>query len=241
MPTPSLASPAMPDPGRPPEEQRVPPLDRKALPRDRSARSDAGSLPSPKPEQVATPALSYPGSELIGSGGPHEVLARIVVGDPLGIVARARVWLDANAYLVDSNRLGLRTMAHVAHSAKRYRGKPDLHAWIELLLERSVRELIEEDREGERKNRPIEVDEVAPYGFLCDALGLEAQTARRACVIFNGMAEYDRRVFYATSVMGKSLHRHVSEGFGPPARAEAALQRVLRRLSSLPGLPGGGP
>jgi hypothetical protein len=65
--------------------------------------------------------------------------------------------------------------------------------------------------------------------------------ARRACVIFNGMVEYDRKVFYATSVMGKSLHRHVSEGFGPPARAQAALQRVLLRLSSIDGMPGSAP
>ena len=187
------------------------------------------------------PVEKYAGSELLGSGSAQEILARILVGDPLGLAERSRVWLDRNAYLVDSNRLALRTMAHVAHSARRYRGKPDLHTWIELLLERSVRELVNDDREGERIGRPVEVDEVAPFAFVADALGIEPQLARRACVIFNGMAEYDRAVFYATSVLGKSLHRHVSEGFGPPARAEAALQRVLRRMSSIDGMPGGRP
>jgi len=230
----------MADPGVPPQDPRVESSDRLAPPRDSPARTEATSLKAtPQKNETAAPAR-YPGAELLGRGSAQEILARILVGDPLGLAERARVWLDRNAYLIDSNRLALRTMAHVAHSARHYLGKPDLHTWIEMLLERSVRELVGEDREGERMNRPVEPDEVAPFAFVADALGIEAGLARRACVIFNGLVEYDRKVFYATSVLGKSLHRHVSEGFGPPARAEAALQRVLRRLSSIEGMPGGG-
>lgn len=233
----------MPDPGVPPEEQRVRPVDRPATSRDHEVRpTDAsypGGQPAPPAGRQSSPP-SYPGAELIGSGSAREILARILVGDPLGLVARSRGWLDANSYLLDSNRLAMRAMAHVAHSARRYRGKPDLQTWIELLLERSVRELIDEDREAERQSRPIEAAGIAPYAFVADALGIAQPLARRACVIFNGMAEYDRRVFYATSVLGKSLHRHVSEGFGPPARAQAALQRVFRRLHAIDGMPGGG-
>lgn len=233
----------MSDTGVPPEEQRVQPADRPASSSDPVERPVGASCPlapvSDAKSDRPTPA-EYPGFELIGKGSAREILGRILVGDPLGLVERSRAWLDLHAYLVDSNRLAIRTLAHVAHSARHYRGKPDLHTWIELLLERSLRELINEDREAERLDRPILASENAPYGFVADALGIAASSARRACVIFNGMAEYDRRVFYATSVQGKSIHRHVSEGFGPPARAEAALQRVFRRMNSIEGMPGGG-
>lgn len=175
----------------------------------------------------------YPGSEIIGAGTAPEILARILVGDPLGIVARARGFLDERALLVDSQRLALRTMAHVAHSARHYRGRPTLQEWIDLLFERSVRELMREDLEAERSARPIAEGDAAPFEFVSDALGIEPAVARRVCVLFNGMVDYDRRVFYATTVMGKSLNRHVSEGNGPPARAEAALRRVLARLRHL--------
>jgi hypothetical protein len=231
----------MPDPGFSPEDSRVEPTDRTAPSRDPPARTEDVLSPSVARESAAHAAASYPGAELLCNGSPQEILARILIGDPLGLSSRARVWLDQNGYLVDSNRLALRTLAHVAHSARRYRGKPDLHSWIELLLERSVRDLINEDREAERQGRAVEVDEIAPFAFVSDALGIDPKLARRACVIFNGMVEYDRKVFYATSVMGKSMHRHVSEGFGPPARAQAALQRVLLRLSSIDGMPGSAP
>lgn len=235
---------SMSDPGLPPEEQRIQPVDRSATERNREARPDAGSSPSDAAakggEASVASASAFPGAELLASGTAKEVLERILVGDPLGVVDRARAWLDTHAFLIDSNRLGLRAMAHAAHSARRYRGKPDLHTWLELLMERSVKELVDEDREDERNGVRVVVDEVAPYAFIADALGIESALARRACVIFNGMVEYDRQVFYATSVLGKSMHRHVSEGFGPPARAEAALQRVLRRLNSIEGMPGSG-
>src|SRR6185436_11287869 len=107
-------------------------------PSDRAARPDAASSPSGAPgngsESAKVAAAAFPGAELLGSGTPLEILSRILVGDPLGVVDRSRAWLDAHAYLIDSNRLGLRAMAHAAHSARRYRGKPDLHTWIELLL-----------------------------------------------------------------------------------------------------------
>ncbi|HTF89403.1 MAG TPA: hypothetical protein VK843_13405 [Planctomycetota bacterium] len=229
------------DPGLPPEEQRIQPADRPETPRDRTVRPEGSSSPDPapaKPPEPVAAAAAFPGAELLGSGTAQEILARILVGDPLGVVDRSRAWLDTHAFLIDSNRLALRGMAHAAHSARRYRGKPDLHTWLELLLERSVRELVDEDRDAERRGQPVAPDEIAPYAFIADALGIQSALARRACVIFNGMAEYDRQVFYATSVLGKSIHRHVSEGFGPPARAEAALQRVLRRLNSIEGMPG---
>jgi hypothetical protein len=234
----------MPDPGSDPEEKRVTPADRSARSGDSTGRPAEESYPvdrAPSGEGERAPVTAaYPAAELIGSGSPQEIMARILAGDPLGIVDRARGWLDTHAFLVDSNRLALRTMAHVARSAKRYHGKPDLHTWIELLIERATRDLIQEDREADRLSRPVADDEIAPYGFLAEALGIEPALARRACVIFNGMAEYDRRAFYATAIQGKSMHRHVSEGHGPPARAEAALQRVLRRLLSIDGIQGGG-
>ncbi|MBK8178406.1 MAG: hypothetical protein IPK67_05820 [Planctomycetes bacterium] len=233
----------MPDPGSDPEEKRVTPADRRRPPSASSAWPKAESYPVAGTDgairdPVAVPR-SYPGAELIGAGTAQEILARILVGDPLGIVDRARGWLDAHAYLLDSNRLALRTMAHVARSARRYRGKPDLHSFIELLLGRATSELINEDREADRLGRPVHEDEIAPYAFLSEALGIDPSLARRACSIVNGMVEYDRRVFYATAIQGKSIQRHVSEGHGPPARAEAALQRVLRRLIAIDGMTGG--
>lgn len=230
----------MPDPGIPPEQKRVRPADRPAKSNDQSVPP---ALPSSASEGAADAAtrrgaeLSYPGSELIGTGTPKEILSRILLGDPLGLVARARGWLDVTAYLIDANRLAVRTMAHIAYSARRYQGKPDLSGWIELLMERAVKELINEDLQAERLKLPVAPDALAPFSFVADALGIDPSLARRACVIFNGMAEYDRRVFYATSVQGKSIHRHVSEGHGPPARADAALRRVLARLQSIDGMP----
>lgn len=236
----------MSQPGQEPEERRVTPKDQAATPGKPEARAGAEPSPvaRPEPQSPAQDALAagpFPGAEILTAGSPREIMRRILAGDPLGVVDRARHWLDANAFLLDSNRLALRTMAHIAHSARYYSGRPDLHTWIELLLERATKSLIDEDREADRLETPVEEDEIAPFAFLSDALGIEPSLARRACVVFNGMPEYDRRVFYATSVLGKSLQRHVSEGNGPPAKAEAALQRVLRSLRSIDGMPGSGP
>jgi len=161
------------------------------------------------------------------------VLAKLVEGDPLNIHERCMQRMRSRAVLVSLDRLALRAMARIARFAMKYRGLPELELWIRAQIDDSIEDLIVEDREAERACIPSTSSENGPYGFVSEALGVEPALARRVCVVFNNLADVERRAFWAVVMEGKPIERCAAEGQGSLADMRAALHNALLRLSLL--------
>jgi hypothetical protein len=180
-------------------------------------------------------ARRFPGSEILSQESPKRVLSRLVDGDPLEIQARCKEHVYDQAWLLSVSRVHLRSVARIAHAAMRYRGEPALDAWLKERVEQSTLELLEEDLEEERVGIPPAEPWDPRYAFVSEALGIEPTLARRACVEFNLLPHEVRCAYFAVVVEGKTIHRHVAEGHGPPDQARSHLKLALRTLGKAIG------
>lgn len=187
------------------------------------------------------PPSWYPGKDLLSGGSPREILEHLVDGDPLELGARCRERIEESAYLLDPDRLHLRAVARVAHAAARWRGEPALDQWLGERIERSMDELMDEDREDERSGIPPGEPWGARDSFLSETLGLEPTLARRACVAFNRLPFEVRSAYFAVAVQGKTVSQQATEGNGPPAAVRANVVRAVRAISEAIGRPFRGP
>ena len=194
------------------------------------ARPGEGRADDEPPDETPEP---FPGATLLRGTRPSQILARITDGDPLGVGPRVMQFLRKRAVLMDSARLCLRTMAHIAHDAPFYEGDPPITEWIGEVIERSVRDLMQEDAYDEATKSPLRQPTDERYDFLVNLLGIPPGKARRACVTFNALPSRDRRTFWAVCVEGKSVHRYVAEGNGPPKKVKRRIENVFRALSFL--------
>jgi hypothetical protein len=195
--------------------------------------------PRRKPEQRRAGGgnTSFPGSEILHQPSTRDVLRKILEGDPLGIAERSSLRLKERAILLDTARLTLRAMARTAHRARAYQGDPALSDWLAQRIDESIRDLIEEDREGERAGAPIGDDPEDRFAFLTETIGVTPAMARRVCVVFNDLPDERRHAFWSMVIEGKSLNRYVAEGHGPPDQAKEHLKQAFLALSLLQGPP----
>jgi hypothetical protein len=176
------------------------------------------------------PDADYPGRELLGGANPAEVMIRILNGDPLEIRARCREKLEEEGLLLSLDRLHLRALARTAHDAPRYRGSPPLDRWLVSCIEKSIADLLNEDRDDERSSLQPPQQAEQHYAFVAAVLQCELELARSACVAFNALSREDRRTFFAIVVQRVPLARFVAQGNGPPAKVKDALRRAFRAL-----------
>jgi hypothetical protein len=171
-------------------------------------------------------------AELFAGGTPREVLGRLLDGDPLDIESHTRSRLKESALLLDIERWTLRSMARVAYEARRWDRTLALAQWIDGLVDRAARDLLDEDRAALRLHvEPAEQE--SRYAFLTKALGIEPRIALRACVAFNDLPPHVRRTFWALVVEGKSYARCTSEGLGSHEQIHDNMRRALSTLSQL--------
>jgi hypothetical protein len=187
-----------------------------------------------------------PLASLLDGSNARAILHRIFSGDPLGVEQRCVERLEARAVLMDLERLLLRTMARIARNAALGRREGPLSSWLQLQVDASIEDLMSEDLDADRLNKPVEKPLDSRYAFVCEAYGLRPAKARRFCVVFNTLPDEERHAFYAIGVMGKSFNRFLAEGNGPPAHVMKLLENVTKALSGLlpPGtglLPKDGP
>lgn len=181
-------------------------------------------------DSVFESTSDYPGRAILGSPSSRVVLERLIDGDPLELEARCRERMFAQAYFIDPKRLLLRVVARVAYHAPRYRGEPRLDDWLISCIDESLGDLVDEDREAEASNLPPTAPWDPRYAFISEILGVEPALARRACLNFNMLPIETRRAFFAIAVEGKSIHRYVAEGNGPPQLVRERLDAALRAL-----------
>lgn len=191
-----------------------------------------GDQPEESPEDDGG-GEAFPGALLLSGERPSDVMARVTRGDPLDVGGRSVKRLRERAFLIDSGRLCLRAMAHIAHGAPSYRGDPPLASWLQACIDEAIVELMEEDAYEEAAGQEFDGEWRERYGFLVDLLGIPPAKARKACIVFNALPPKDRRTFWAICVEGKSVHRYVAEGHGPPKKVEQRIEKVFRALSFL--------
>jgi len=117
-----------------------------------SGRPESGRPESGQPESgqsEAAPPQDW--RAWLAGASPREILARIVQGDPLRLRARVARKLRDGAYLLDADRVHLRSLARCARAATRYRGRPELGSWLDGLVDAAVADLLREDDECVRR------------------------------------------------------------------------------------------
>ncbi len=173
----------------------------------------------------------FPGWSILRGDSPVRVLDRIIDDDPLDIYLVCEERLRMRAILLDEHRLTLRAMARTAYLAPRYRGEPPLAQWLAERADDAIQELVDEDSADELRCAPVEEPWDERYSFLAEAIGATASVARTLCVRFNGLADDVRHAFHNVTIQGKSLHRYVAEGHGPPARVNELLRRAAEAFA----------
>ncbi|HVS11670.1 MAG TPA: hypothetical protein VMS76_17515 [Planctomycetota bacterium] len=169
--------------------------------------------------------------QLLSGSSPREVLARILPGDPLELRRLAGERLRERAWLCDADRVFLRAVARCARFAVRYRGQPELKAWLGERVDEALADLLREDLEAERAGQPAEPEASAAYEDLARPLGLAPAAMRGVCVAFNQLPEPERKAFFALVIESRSLDE-LARASGAPAteiarRARRALDAVL--------------
>lgn len=188
---------------------------------------------------------SYPGRQLLGAGSARDVLHRLIDGDPMEIRPRCLARVRDGAWFVSLDRAHLRAVARVAYAARVYRGTPALDEWLQERIDRSLEELVREEREEERAQTlpGLPIDPL--YKYVAAVLGLEIPLARRACVALNSLPLEVRRAFFAVALDRKSIRRYVAEGNGPPTNVQADLKTATDAIQVATGWDGrkrqGGP
>jgi hypothetical protein len=142
---------------------------------------------------------------LLQGRSPKEILSRIVAGDPLRLRARSGRRLEAQALLLDADRVFLRALALTSRAAARYRGQPEIEDWLGARIDEALREILEE---GEDRPRPDGTGVPrGPDAFetLAAPLGLDPRAMSRACTRFHRLPFPDRRAFFDLVLHARSL------------------------------------
>jgi hypothetical protein len=221
------------DAPKPPESEddgTIDPREAEPATRERGS-SETANPPSSPPEGGPIPPV-FPGSELLRGKSSREILGRIVEGDPFGMEERCVNRIRHHAMLLPVRRLALRSLARTATRAGRYQGVPCLADWLNESIDRSIQDLLQEEREEERNAMPVDAQDPR-FTFLEDTLGLPVAQARKACIVFNDLPLEVRRSFQACIVDGKTINRYTAEGNGPPDKVESELRRALTALAIL--------
>jgi hypothetical protein len=176
----------------------------------------------------ASPALGAPlerraARALLSGATPREVLARLVVGDPLGLRARVASTLASEALFLDPDRAFLRAAAHVARFAPRYRGQPELEAWLAARVLAALRELAEEAHEGALHERATP----APLAELAQKLKLDPGALARACAALNACERLERRAFRALVIEARELDVAARDIGSTPSETGRAARRAI--------------
>jgi len=222
--------------GAPPETSRpAPPARESASLLEGVSRAESCAVPEILSEAVPAEASAQPAGtsrpdrvdwrRLFAGVGAREVLARLVDTDPLGLRAVVAEGLKQGSYLLDADRLHLRSLARCARAAPQYRGRPPLDAWLAQVVDDALLDILREDAEGERADVPPTTEQLAAYRELARPLGLDPERMRSVCVIFNGLPADERSSFFALLIEGCSLDELAHD----TGRSATELARAARR------------
>lgn len=160
---------------------------------------------------------------LLAAASPREVLARLVAGDPLELRTLVAAVLSEQGLFLDPDRAFLRSAAHVARFAQRYRGQPELDLWLRSRVLDALFELVEEEREcasTEESGSPALTE-------FAQKLGLRPSALSRACVALNACELAERRAFRALVIESRELDDAARALSMTPTELGRAARRAL--------------
>ena len=106
-----------------------------------------------------------------------------------------------------------------------------LDVWLERNVERTLFQLVDEQREEERSATPLSSSvDGAFFARVALRIGVASNQARLACVAINKLPLEVRRPFVSIKVDGNSLHHVVAAGHGPPREVRKQLRAARRAL-----------
>jgi len=161
------------------------------------------------------PALDDEGALLL-TGSAREVLARLLVDDPLRLGERAAALLAARALLLDAERLRLAALVLCALRAREWRGRPALGRWLEERLEEALADALAEDeepprerphgreRDGRERDGRERDGRAGSWAELGTSVGLDGRELRAGCARFNRLPREQREAFFALVLEGAS-------------------------------------
>ncbi len=188
-----------------------------------SGRTSSGR----RPATDGTPEVA----ELLRGNDPVKILERLVRDDALGIRPHTLDRLAERGFLLDPERLLARVFARVAHDADLYEEEP-FPPWLEERIDRSMRELVREDWEEERRGELPDPDDVR-YQFLTELLGLEPGLCRRAAIAVNDLDDTTRIAFTAVTMRGQTLQQCIDAGLGTLEEVRDAIRTAILAISQI--------
>jgi hypothetical protein len=196
---------------------------------ERSRRDDEADRPDSEGGDGFS-ADDFPGRELLSGSDPMKILARLHQDDALELWPRCAAHINDQAVLLQPDRLYMRLTARLAYAAPRYRGNPPLGNWISERMEVSLRELLSDDREAERRELPTGLEQDPRYVFLSKTLGIELGLAPRVCNRFNSLSQDQRAVFFGVMIEGRGIHGYAQDHGLPFDQVRGSLARVIRAI-----------
>lgn len=198
---------------------------------ERSAASARSPSADPRAKRQARDARrSVDWRALFRAADSREVLTRLMHDDPLGLRARVATRLAHRAWLIDVDRVLLRSFARTARAALGYRGDPSLDSWLDERIDEAMADLLAEDHEAERAGAPLEARHAAVLTTLGGPLGLSPGELRTACVLFNRLPHGDRRAFYALVIQARTLDELAHERSESASDVARGARRGLEAL-----------
>ena len=151
--------------------------------------------------------------------------------DPARVVQQVATRMRERAHLVDQSRLFMGTLTRIAMYYETYDGEIPARDWVGERIDEAMHDQIVRDREDERRGLPILSPYQPRFEYLAGALGIPFEYTRMACIVVNSRPEDERRVFFETILMRRSISRLVSRGLGTRAELEAKLRSCLEALA----------
>ena len=161
---------------------------------------------------------------------PGEIFWRLREHDPLRLREASARRLREVWYLLEPDRVFLRSLAVVAEHAILESPPEDLQAWARSKIDVAIDRLLRLDIEAERTRPETLTDEERTFPLVTVSMLIEPEYVRRVTVEFNALPPMPRRAFYELVIEGKNVEEIVEAGPWDHDQLYAAIQIALAPL-----------
>jgi hypothetical protein len=161
----------------------------------------------------------------------NEVYSRLLGdGDPLRLQERVAKRMREVWFLVEHERLVIRTAVLCAKGAVSEAAPEDLEAWSIRKIDAAIDQLLRRDEEAERREPALVEEEEKVFPLLTYALLRDPQRVREYTVRFNALEPLVRRAFFELMIEGREVMEVIEAG---PWNRETLRGYVLQALAAL--------
>lgn len=185
---------------------------------------------TPRPARFSFPDIDTCFAQGIDTQGIAHLLCE---GDRLNLRPRVLRHMHEKCYIFDPERVWLRAISRAAYYGVMEAAKNPSGKWLDYHVERTITDLIADDRDDEWTKRPLDEHHEFDYAILLEKLLIPPFRCRLASVRFNTMRFERRRVIFRTVVDGWSLERCAATGLGLVRDLREELSKGLAHVSNV--------